>query len=321
MSTAVVGVDMGGTKCSAVLADRSGRIVGNAYRLSRELPDAVDVLLAVIADLRAMADARGMHVGAVAVGIPAYLHPVTGLVVGGWNLGWQGMDLRARLDEALPEPYTVDNDVNLAALGEARVGAGRGAASFVTVSIGTGLGGAVVVDGRVLRGRHGAAGEFGFLLADREQLRRPGAMGMESRVAGPGVTARARELAGVEPSSDLRGATVDAAAVFAGAARGDRVAGQVITELLEHVAMTIVAVTAVVDPERVILDGSVGRALEPYLPRLVRLVEPSVLYAPEVRISTLAPTAALAGAVAEAWALVGEGTVDAGGPQTRRRGR
>jgi glucokinase len=230
------------------------------------------------------------------------------------------MDLPARLDAALPEPYTVDNDVNLAALGEARVGAGRGARSFATVSIGTGLGGALVVDGRLLRGSHGAAGEFGFLLADREQLRRPGAMPMESRVAGPGIAARARELAAADPSSVLRGGTVDAGAVFAAAARGDRVAGQVITELLEHVAMTIVAVTAVVDPERVILDGSVGRALEPYLPQLVRLVEPSVLSAPEVRISALAPTAALAGAVAEAWALVGDATADGAGPRTGRPG-
>jgi glucokinase len=294
--------------------------VGNAYRLSAELPDAVDVLLAVIGDLRAMAEARDLHVGAVAIGMPGYLHPVTGLVVGSRNLGWHGMDLRARLDAALPEPYTVDNDVNLAALGEARVGAGRGAGSFATVSIGTGLGGALVVDGHLSRGSHGAAGEFGFLLADREQLRRPGAMHMESRVAGPGIAARARELAAAEPSSVLRGATVDAAAAFLAAARCDRVAGQVITELLEHVAMTIVAVTSVVDPERVILDGSVGRALEPYLPRLVRLVEPSVLSAPEVCISALAPTAALAGAVAEAWALVGDGTAEVGGPRRRRPG-
>jgi glucokinase len=295
---AVIGVDLGGTKCSAVLADRSGAILDRVHRSSDALPDPVDVLSGALADLRAAAAERRLEVRAVAIGIPAFVDPVSGLVVGGWNLGWQEFDLRARLDPVVREPYAVENDVNLAALGEARVGAGVGASSFVTVSLGTGLGGAVVVDGTVLRGRHGAAGEIGFLMADRTQLRRPGLMGMESRVGGRWIAARAREL-GADPVVE------DAAAVFAAAGRGDAVATQVLEELLEHVAMTIVDVTAVVDPERVVLDGSIGRALEPFLSQLVALVEPSVLYPPDIRVSRLQPTAVLAGAVAEAWHLTG----------------
>jgi len=299
MSTeAVIGVDLGGTKCSAVLADGSGAIVDRVHRSSGALPDPVDVLLGVLADLRAAAAERRLEVRAVAIGIPAFVDPVSGLVVGGWNLGWEQFDLRARLDPVVREPFALENDVNLAALGEARVGAGVGATSFVTVSLGTGLGGAVVVDGQVLRGRHGAAGEIGFLMADRGQLRRPGLMGMESRVGGRWIAARARELSAGDPVLE------DAAAVFAAAGRGDAVATQVLEELLEHVAMTIVDVTAVVDPERVVLDGSIGRALEPYLAQLVQLVEPSVLYPPDIRVSGLQPTAVLAGAVAEAWHLV-----------------
>jgi|tagenome__1003787_1003787.scaffolds.fasta_scaffold20974888_4 glucokinase len=91
------------------------------------------------------------------------------------------------------------------------------------------------------------------------------------------------------PSSGPDERMADTAAVSAAAERGDRVAQQVLGELLEHVPMMIIDVTAVLDPERVVLDGSIGRALEPYLPRLV--------------VSTLAPTAVLAGAVAEAWHL------------------
>lgn len=294
--TAVIGVDLGGTKCHAVLADASGRVLDEVYRSSDHLPDPVDVLLGVIGDLRASAAAVDREVCAIAIGIPAFVEPGSGLVVGGWNLGWDRFDLRARLDAVLPEPVAIDNDVNLAALGEARSGAGRGASCFAVVSIGTGLGGAVVVDGHVLRGRHGAAGEFGFLLADRGQLGRRGLMGMESRVGGPWLGARMRDL---DPGSSVLGA----AGVFAAARGGDAVARQVLTELVEHVAMTVVDVTAVVDPELVVLDGSIGRALEPYLRQLVGLVQPSVLYPPELRVSTLAPTSTLAGAVAEAWRL------------------
>jgi glucokinase len=295
-TAAVIGVDLGGTKCHAVLSDDSGRVVDEVYRSSDHLPDPVDVLLGVIGDLRASAAACRLAVRGIAIGVPAFIDPDSGLVVGGWNLGWDRFDLRARLESVLTEPCTIDNDVNLAALGEARIGAGQGARCFATVSIGTGLGGAVVVDGTLLRGRHGAAGEFGFLLADRGQLGRPGLMGMESRVGGPWIAARMRELAPDHP-----GAGSGAAAVFAAARQGNRGAEQVLAELLEHVAMTIVDVTAVVDPELVVLDGSIGRALEPYLPQLVGLVGPSVLYPPDLRVSVLAPNSTLAGAVAEAW--------------------
>ena len=158
-NAAVIGVDLGGTKCSAVLADEAGRIVAEAHRRSdTRNPIPPTSCSAPSPELRAAAADRGLDVRALAMGIPAFIDPVSDLVVGGFNVGWHGFDLRARLDAAIPEPWSVENDVNLAALGEARVGAGRGASSFVTISLGTGLGGAVVVDGRLLRGRHGAAG-------------------------------------------------------------------------------------------------------------------------------------------------------------------
>jgi glucokinase len=302
----VLAVDLGGTKCHAVLADARGEVLQEDYRHTAERAEPVDVLLAVLRDLRSAAGRRGIGIDAVAIGIPAFVDPQTGLVIGGNNLGWHGFDLCTRLDEELREPYVVENDVNLAALGEARAGAGRDVESFATVSLGTGLGGAVVVEGRLLRGSHGAAGEFGFLLAGREQLGRPGLLGMESLVGGRALAARARALAAVDPAAtDLDPDTADAAAVFAAAQRGDRTAGQLVDELLEHVAMTVVGITAVVDPGVVVLDGSIGRALQPYLPALTELVRPSVLCPPELAVSTLAPNAALVGAITEARRLAG----------------
>jgi len=305
----VIGVDLGGTKCHAVLVDAAGAVVREVYRPTSELADPADVLVDTIAGLRRAATDAGQQVGAVGIGIPAFVDPRSGLVVGGWNLDWHDFDLCARLDAELPEPYVLENDVNLAALGEARVGAGRDARSFVVVSLGTGLGGAVVVDGRLLRGAHGAAGEIGFLMAGREQLRRPGLMAMEELVGGRALAARARELGAGEGGAGEGGDRAlvpdpaDAAAVFEAARRGAPVAVRVLDELLEHVAMTVIDVAAVLDPQRVIFDGSIGRALGPYLTRLRDLIAPSVLYVPELVLSTLTPNAPLAGAVAEARAL------------------
>jgi len=285
---AVLAADLGGTKCHVVLADRGGAVLEEDYRRSDGSADPADVLLAAVADLRHRAAGAGRSVAAVVIGVPGLLDPVSGRVSGGFNLGWDGFDLGARLAAGIAEPWLVENDVNLAALGEARTGAGRGAQSFAVVSLGTGLGGAVVVDGKLLRGRHGAAGEFGFLLAGREQLRRREPMAMETLVGG-------RSIAGRTGS--------DPAAVLAAARAGDDSAGRVVDDLLDHVAMAIVDIAAVVDPERVVLDGSVGRALAPYLPRLTALLAPVLLFPPELRISALAPNAALAGGVVEAWRL------------------
>ena len=302
----VLAVDLGGTKCHAVLADAQGEVLQEDYRHTAERAEPVDVLLAVLRALRGAAEERGVAIEAVAIGIPAFIDPHTGFVVGGNNLGWHGFDLTGRLDEVLREPYVVENDVNLAALGEARAGAGRHVDSFATVSLGTGLGGAIVVDGRLLRGSHAAAGEFGFLMAGREQLRRPGLMGMESLVGGRALAVRARALAAADPAAtELDPDTADTAAVFAAAQRADPLAGQLVEELLEHVAMTVVDITAVVDPALVVLDGSVGRALTPFLPRLAELVRPSVLCAPDLAVSALAPSAALVGAITEARRLAG----------------
>jgi glucokinase len=302
---AVIAVDLGGTKCHGALADLAGEILEEDYRRTFELPEAADTLLASIASLREAARRTGLPVRAVAVGIPALLDPDTGLAVAGPNLGWDGFDLGGVLKATLAEPFTVDNDVNLAALGQAWRGEGRGASSFVTLSLGTGIGGAVVLDGRIVRGRHNAAGEIGYLLNARTELRRDTAEpALESRAAGPAIARRARELAARDPSrTTLDPATATGADVFAAAAAGDPVATAVLDETVEHVAMAITNITAVLDPQRVILDGSVGRALEPYVPRIAELVGRNAFAAPEVLVSRLGPNATVVGAIAGALAL------------------
>ena len=315
---AVLAVDLGGTKCHGAVADLSGEILAEDYRRTFDRPEAADTLLASIASLRDAATAAGLPVRAVAVGIPALVDPDSGLAVAGPNLGWDGFDLFGLLKTELAEPFAVDNDVNLAALGQAWRGEGRDASSFVTLSLGTGIGGAVVLDGRVVRGRHNAAGEIGYLLSHRAQLHRgTGAPALESVAAGPAIAARARELAAQDPArTTLDPETATGADVFAAAADGDPVAAEVLAETVEHVALAITNITAVLDPQRVILDGSVGRALEPYVPRIAELVARNAFAAPEVLVSRLGPNATVVGAVAAALTLERRSTAPAALPLT-----
>lgn len=308
-SGAVIAIDLGGTKCHGALADLSGQILAEDHSAAHADSSPAGSLLATIARLRNAASDERLAVRAVCVGIPAVLNPDTGLVDAGPNVHWHGFDLMGLLDAELTEPFTVENDVNLAGLGEAWQGGGAGTGSFVTLSLGTGIGAAIVIDGRVVRGQHNAAGEVGYLVTRPSQLqarplRRALAAGLEDLISGPTLTLRAAELAKAAPGrTTLDPAAVTPALLFAAAAAGDEVAGTVIGELVETVAIAVTAVTALIDPARVILGGSIGRALEPYRDQIESLVAQSTYRAPEIVTSPLGPNATVIGAIASALAM------------------
>jgi glucokinase len=299
---AVIAIDLGGTKCHGALADLAGEVLQEDMRPTFASGSPARSLLASVAALREAAAQEDLPVQAVSVGIPAVINPDTGLVDAGPNVDWHGFDLVGLLNEELSEPFVVENDVNLAGLGEAWRGAGVGTGSFVTLSLGTGIGAAIVLDGNLVRGRHNAAGEIGFLVTGRSQLRGRPAAGLEGLISGAALTERARVLIKARPErTGLDPSTVTPALLFETAA-ADPVARMVIGELIDQVAITVTAITAFVDPDRVILDGSIGRALAPYLEKIGVLVSGAAYRAPELVTSTLGPNATVIGAIASALA-------------------
>jgi glucokinase len=303
----VIAIDLGGTKCHGALADFTGEVVAEDFRQTQERGTPFEALVACIEAMRAAAADAGLPVRAVAIGIPAVVDPETGLVVQGPNVGWDGFDLRGVLAEHVGEPLVIDNDVNLAAFGQAWRGDGRSVDNFVTLSIGTGVGGAIVSGGELVRGHRNSAGEIGNLITRSDQLRAaPGPMAnFEDVASGPALARAARALLEAEgQASSLDAATLTAHDVFRAAAEGDPVGTRVIEGLLVDVAVAVVALRAVVAPELVILDGSVGRALEPYVARLEELVAAQGGTGPGICVSHLGPNATVAGAIASGLALV-----------------
>jgi glucokinase len=299
----VIAVDLGGTRCHGALADLAGDVVTEDFRPAGEGSEAVVALVNCVAALEARATELTMPVRAVIVGIPALIDPATGLATAGPNVQWQGLDLLAMLSERLTLPFEVDNDVSLGALGQAWRGAGRGAHSFVLISLGTGIGGAVVIDGHLIRGRHNAAGEVAYFPVGHVDA--AGRAGFEDVASGTALRARAAELiAAGRPSALAAGYAV--ADIFTAARDGDQVGVQVVAELVGHVAAAIVGATALVDPERIILDGSIGRALEPWLDDLRSAVAAGVFRPPDIVISDLGANATVLGAIARALAIVAE---------------
>jgi predicted NBD/HSP70 family sugar kinase len=311
---AVVAVDLGGTRCHAALADLAGAILMEEVRPTHSAGDAFSTLVAGIDSMLGEALRRGMPVVAVAIGVPGILDPESGLARDAPYVGWDDFPVVERLAGALEVPFVVDNDVNLAALAHAWRGDGRRIDNFVTLSVGTGTGAAIVSGGRLLQGHHNGAGEVGYLVVRRELLGRPITAGLgafESRASGPGIAARARELISSGCTSSLAPDEITPEGVLSAAAEGDRLARSVVDELVDDLAMAIVALVSTVDPELIILDGGVGRSLGPYLQALVARVEPSVPSPPRIVISSLDHDATVIGAVAAALELARRRTAPA----------
>ncbi len=303
-SACVLAVDLGGTKCHGAIADLAAATLAEDYRETFSEEDPGHTLLACIDALRAEARRRELEVRAVVVGIPAVPDPDTGLVGEGPNVGWEEYDLIGLLREHVREPFRIENDVTLAAIGQAWRGEGQAATGFVTLSLGTGIGGAIFANGEIVRGRQNSAGEIGYMLTSPDQLRSdPAAPAFESVASGPAIAARARELLNAGEDSTLDGREVTAADVFQSAAAGDALSTRVIDELLDHVAIMVINVAAVLNPERIIFDGSVGRALEPYTEELLARVDGRIPHIPEIRYSRLGPNATVIGAIAGALVL------------------
>jgi glucokinase len=303
LAGSVIAIDLGGTKCLGVLADLAGNVLHEEKRSSFADGNPEQSLIAMIDSLYKVSLELGLPVRSLGLGIPAVLDPDSELVIDGPNVQWQGFDLLSSIRARIEEPFIIDNDVNLAAIGEAWRGSGVGAHSFFTLSLGTGVGGAIVVGGEVVRGRHNAAGEVGYLVTERNQFQKLGPA-LENLVSGAALVSRAHELLDeTVVKSELSDVEVTPAAIFAAASRNDHVAGQVVGELIENVAMVVTGAVAFIDPEIVLLEGSIGRALEPYVKRIEDLVERATGRAPIVSISTLGPNATVVGAIASALIL------------------
>jgi len=294
----VVGIDVGRSYVRAAIADLAGEIVARRDEPARVR--SADTLIRQLGDiahgLAAEAGLRWPRVTFAVVGSPGVFEPSRGQVALAHNLpGWGRHGLVEAVRRELGTNVAIENDVNLATIGERWNGIGKDVANFVYLHVGTGVGMGLVLNGELYRGAAGAAGEIGYLplaAADPHDPanRRRGAL--ESAVGAAGVIATAKRL-GVRPPLTPK-------AVFAAARRGDERAGRVVQAVAEGIALAIAAIVPVVDPELVVLAGGIGRngdlLLEP-IERELRTLSP---FAPRIEASPLGDDATVLGAVAMA---------------------
>jgi glucokinase len=294
----MIGVDLGGTQVRAALV-QDGRLLSRVGYLTQDEDGFEAVLMRIKEAIRQAAQQAGVPLGQVigiGIGAPGPLDSRTGILFAPPNLkGWRNVPLRQLLFDEFGLPVYLGNDANLAGLGEHIYGAGRGVPDMIYVTVSTGIGGGVIIGGRVLEGVSGTAGEVGHMTID---IRGPrcncGNIGcLEVLASGTAIARRAaeaiaegrgdamlavaRELAARKsPMVDLAGRSrlspeaqiaplpaeveVDAAAVVEAARRGDAVAAEITRTAAENVGVGMVNLIHLFNPALIVIGGGVSKA-------------------------------------------------------------
>ncbi|BBE73517.1 ROK family protein [Oharaeibacter diazotrophicus] len=306
MRTAV-GIDLGGTELRAALVAEDGRLL--ARRSTRtDAAGGPEAVLAQMTGLVADLDLAGARPVAVGVGAPGPLDAEAGVVTGPPTLaGWHGFPLRERLAAALGLSVAIDNDGHAAALGEWRFGAAIGRRHFVYVTVSTGIGGGVVCDGRLLRGRGGLAGHVGHMIVtDDDVVCSCGNRGCWEAVAsGTAFGRQARRAAAADPAGRIAAlagtAPADARHVGTAAREGDPAALALVAEEARRLGAGIVGLIHLYSPEVVVIGGGLSALFDLFAPVIADAVATRAMPAfRDVAVvpAALGPDAGLVGAAA-----------------------
>jgi len=252
--TLAIGVDVGGTKILAGVVDRDGQVLRN-----HERPTATGSQRELIAELTGAVDElRDDSIGAIGFGIPATIDQRAGRVVRSVNIPLDDVSLREVMQEHYGTPVGLDNDANAAAIGEWRAGAGRGVETMIMITLGTGVGGGLILGGRPFRGSTGAGAELGHVVVefDGPVCTCGGGGHIEAFAAGHAADRLARgALGGSTSAHDLVHLAAD----------GDGAARELLAGLGARLGATLGSFVNIFNPELIVIGGGFGIAAWDYV--------------------------------------------------------
>ena len=268
MSKYAFGVDIGGTTVKMGLFDTEGKVLDKWEIPTVKTEGGSKILPDVAASIQAKMTEKAIEksdVVGVGVGAPG---PVDdkGTIYKAVNLGWDVFNFPQVMEGILGLPVKAANDANVAAYGEMWQGGGKGHSNMVAVTLGTGVGGGIIINGAILTGATGAGGEIGHIHMEDAETEVCGCKNkgcLEQYASATGVVRLAnRRLAKDDKASALREGELSAKAVFDAAKAGDEVALEIVTTFGEYLGKGLAAVAAVVNPEIFVVGGGVSKAGE-----------------------------------------------------------
>lgn len=294
----LISVDIGGTSVEIAIMDLEGKIKS---KLAFETqPFAGDQLIPEIADrikqLIRDHNLENNQIFGVGVGVPGITDVGNGVVVDAPSVNWKNISLQSKLEEFLPFPIYIDNDVNVAALGELWKGAGKADRNLLIITLGTGIGCGLIINGQLYRGSSYSAGEIGYMVTDKKTAEKKydytfsGYGFLDNHVGGPSIARRM-----VSKSNESQGERGEwtAKKVFEMAGSKDEKAVEIINETLSHIAFALINVISIINPERIVLAGGISQSMNQYLPYLSSTIEKHVPVETELEITTVADVSLL----------------------------
>src|SRR3954471_20600988 len=264
----VIGVDLGGTKLLAGTVDSKLEVHHRAYRLARA-DDTGALIDQLVEAVQEAGEAAPAPVLAVGLGIPCLVDPATGVALDSNHLPLHGVAVRDVLVERLGLPVAVDNDGNAALLAEWRFGEARGALNAIMLTLGTGIGGGMLVEGRIVHGHRGAAAELGHIIVDADGPPCPGSCPghgcLEALVSGHAIGLEGLRRARQAPNTSLgraldSGREITGALVTELAHDGDPVARSALDAVGRRLGAGMVSVVNAFNPEVVVVGGGPAAA-------------------------------------------------------------
>lgn len=266
------GVDIGGTTVKMGLLEEEGKIVDKWEITTDTSEEGKAILPNVAASVENKMKEHGLtkeDIIGVGAGVPA---PVTaeGIVNGSANLGWNYKEVKKELEELTGMKACIGNDANVAALGEMWKGGGAGEKNVIMVTLGTGVGGGVIINGKVLVGANGAGGEIGHLCVNYEEKDKCGCGNcgcLEQYASATGIVRLAKKKLGQEPRPTiLTKEDVTAKDVFDAVKAGDETAKEIAVEFGRYLGYALANLAAVLDPAVIVIGGGVSKAGEVLIP-------------------------------------------------------
>lgn len=268
----VCAVDLGGTNLRAANIDSCGRIHERARTATPQSDDPADVvnsIAAAVRDCQAAALQRGAHIDAVSIVVPGTVQTETGLVINSPNCkSLQGYRLGPALESALGRSVLLENDANAATLGEMWQGAARGFQSILCLTLGTGVGGGIILDGTLWRGADGTAGELGHTSVEPfggVQCKCGNTGCLEVYASATAIVRMAREGLAQHPGSSLhsiQGSELTSEKVFSAAMAGDKLAREVFRTAGVYLGIAMASFVNIFNPEIIVIGGGMSAAWE-----------------------------------------------------------
>ena len=306
-----IGVDLGGTNIKAGVVDESGKILSQVYAKTMAQRPFADIARDMAQCARLAMNHLGAtedQIGAVGVGIPGLARQEDGTVIFCTNLGWRDTPLRSEMQKYLNKPVFIDNDATIAGYAESVAGVSKGCACSVFLTLGTGTGGGIVINGKPWTGRHGVASEIGHMTVNFEGV--PCSCGnngcAEKYTSATAIIRMGKQACMTWPDSLMMKLAqndierINAKTVFDAAKAGDSVALQVFDEYCKYLAVLINNIVCTLDPDMIILGGGVSYAGNFLLDRVREKVPRYLLYKTlpyaELRLASLGNDAGIIGA-------------------------